>query len=230
MNNKLDFIGTKKLEKGVFLGYEFEQPIDFYVDLLKGERSGIMGTPERRKEIIDVCLQTFMKNGLAHTSTRDLCDALNMQAGGIFYYYNTKDEIIIACAEEATVRIERDLIGVALKDVDNPEKLAKDLYDRAVAMRPLMKFFVSVCSTSKYDEAIQPSLDKLSERYKVYTEQFADKLCCSPKDVAPYVYIVINTMLSYMLFGKKNFVAPQLELVYNALKEMLKIRDSKKAI
>ncbi len=180
-----------------------------------------MGTPERKKEIIDVCLQTFMKNGLAHTSTKMLCKALNMHTGGIFYYFSTKDEIVIACAEEAKERIERDLFGIAINDLEQPEKLAKDLYERAVAMRPLMKFFVSVCSTSKYDQAIQPSLDKLSVRYKNYTEQFAEKLHSTPEAVAPYVYIVINTMLSFMLFGKTNFVAPQLELVYGVLTQIL---------
>ncbi len=180
-----------------------------------------MGTPERKKEIVDVCLKTFMENGLAHTSTKKLCKALNMHTGGIFYYFPTKDEIVIACAEEAKERIERDLFGIAINDVNDPDKLAKDLYERAVAMRPLMKFFVSVCSTSKYDQAIQPSLDKLSVRYKNYTEQFADKLGTTPEAVAPYVYIVINTMLSFMLFGKKNFVAPQLELVYGVLLQIL---------
>ncbi len=184
-----------------------------------------MGTPERKKEIIDVCLQTFMKNGLAHTSTKMLCKALNMHTGGIFYYFPTKDEIVIACAEEAKERIERDLFGGAINDVECPEKLINDLYERATEMRPLMKFFVSVCSTAKYDHAVQPSLDKLSVRYKAYTEQFAERLGTTPEAVAPYVYIVINTMLSYMLFGKKNFVAPQLELVRNVLNEMLKKRD-----
>ncbi len=184
-----------------------------------------MGTPERKKEIIDVCLQTFMKNGLAYTSTKTLSKALNMHTGGIFYYFPTKDEIVIACAMEAKRRIEKDLFGVAINDIDYPEKLEKDLYDRANAMRPLMKFFVSVCSISKYDEAMRSSLEELSKRYKKYTEQFADRLCCTPADVAPYVYIVINTMLSYMLFGKDNFSSPQLDIVRSALNEMLKKRD-----
>ncbi len=187
-----------------------------------------MSPSDRKKEVVDVCLETFMVKGLSHTSTKDLCDALNLNSGGVFWYFKTKDEIVIACAEEAAIRIENDLVGAALKDIDNPEKLAKDLHDRSIKMRPLMKFFVSVCSSSKYEEAIQPALDNLSERYKHYIKKFAEKVCCSEDEIAPYVYIVINTLLSYMLFGKKSFTAPQLEMSYNALLDFLNRRDNKK--
>ncbi len=189
-----------------------------------------MSSSDRKKEVVDVCLKTFMAKGLSHTSTKDLCDALNLNSGGVFWYFKTKDDIIIACAEEAAIRIENDLVGAALADIDDPEKLAKDLHDRSVKMRPLMKFFVSVCSSSKYEEAIQPALDNLSQRYKHYTRKFAEKLCCSEEEIAPYVYTVINTMLSYMLFGKKSFTAPQLTMAYDALVEFLKKRDSGKSV
>ncbi len=184
--------------------------------------------PSRKQEIVNVCLETFMKNGLAHTSTRDLSAALNMNNAVVFYYFKNKDDIVIACAEEATIRIERDLIGVALNDIEDPEKLMRDLRVRADKMRPLMKFFVSVCACEKYDDAIQRMLDNLTHRYDDYANKFAEVLCCTPEEVAPYVYTGINTMLSYMLFGKKTFSAPQIGLVKNALIGFLEKRDQNK--
>ncbi len=184
-----------------------------------------MSPSDRKQEVIDVCLKTFTLKGLSHTSTKDLCNALGLNSGGVFWYFKTKDDIIIACAEEAVIRIENDLIGAALENIEKPDTLAKDLHDRAIKMRPLMKFFVSVCSTSKYEDAIQPALDNLSNRYKHYTQKFAEKLCCSEEEIAPYVYIVINTLLSYMLFGKKSFTAPQLEMAYKELIRLLEKRN-----
>ncbi len=183
--------------------------------------------PARKQEVINVCLETFMKKGLAHTSTRDLSAALDLNNGGVFYYFKTKDEIIIACAEEASIRIENDLIGVALKDIENPKKMIEDLIARANAMRPLMKFFVSVSACPQYAEALQPTFDALTKRYDHYAEKFSQVLKCEPKEVAPYVYTGINTMLSYMLFGQERFSAPQLELIYNALVGFLEKRDRK---
>ncbi len=188
-----------------------------------------MSPADRKQAIVDTCLATFMKKGLAHTSTKDLCDALHLNSGGVFYYFKSKDDIIIACAEEAAIRIERDLIGVAMHDVEQPEKMAKDLHERANQMRNLMKFFVTVVSSSKYSDAIQPSLDRLSLRYQYYVQQFAEKLACPPEEIAPHVYIVINTMLSYMLFGRDSFVAPQLVMVYHKVCELLERKRAKSA-
>ncbi len=184
--------------------------------------------PTRKQEIIHVCLETFIKKGLAHTSTRDLSAALNMNNGAVFYYFKTKDDIVIACAEAASMRIERDLISVALEDIEDPKKMMSDLRDRADAMRPLMQFFVSVCTCSKYTKILQSTFDKLTERYDHYAEEFSEALCCKTEEVAPYVYIGINTVLSYMLFGQERFSAPQLEIVYDALTGFLEKRDRNK--
>ncbi len=185
--------------------------------------------PARKREVIDVCLNTFMKKGLAHTPTKDLCAALNLNTGGVFYYFKTKDEIVIACAEEAAIRIERDLIGLALKDIENPEKMMSDLRTRADEMRPLMKFFVSVCSCDRYAKAVRPIYEALNKRYDYYVSKFSEVLVCEPKEVAPYVYIGINTMLAYMLFEMDGFVSPQIGLVCEALKGFLERRERAKA-
>ncbi len=187
---------------------------------------------ERKDEIVDRCLSTFMKHGLFDTTSKNLCDALNMNSGAVFYYFKSKNDIVIACAEEAKKRIERDLFGIAIDDLEEPEKLAKDLYERATVMQPLMKFFISVCTTPKYDKAMRQSLDNLNIRYQKYVEEIANKLCVSSKDVAPYVYITVNMMLSYMLFGETSFTAPQYELVYGKLVSILeknKVQKERKA-
>ncbi len=185
-----------------------------------------MGAPSKKRKIISGSLKAFMARGLNHTSTKDLSEALNMNESHIFYYFKTKDDIVIACADEAKIKIEKELIGSALKNIDNPDELEKDLYMRATKMRPLMQFFVTVCALPKYKNRIEPILTDLSVRYKHYNNKFAAKLNCKPEDVAPYVYIVINTMLSYMLFGyEEGYYAPQIPLVKKALVNFLKNRE-----
>ncbi len=167
-----------------------------------------------------------MKNGLSGTSMRKLGEALELDPTALYAHFETKDDVVIACAEEAAVRIEENLISMALKDVENPDNLIKNLYDRSREMKPMMKFFVSVCGLSKYETAMEPALLRLSQRYQYYVEKFAGKLNCSAEEIAPYVYIVINTMSSYMLFGKDEFIAPQLELCKQEITKLLKNKTS----
>lgn len=183
---------------------------------------------ERKKEIIDVCLSIFIKKGLTHTRTRDLCDALNMNSGGVFYYFKTKDEIILACTEEAAKRMERDLLDAALGSIEDPKKMIEKLWERSTALQPLMKFFVSVCACTKYEHAIQPILDQLTRRYHQYAQKFAEVFCCECEEIEPYVYITINTMFNYMMFGQKSYTESQLNLIYKVEMALLERRNQTK--
>lgn len=60
--------------------------------------------PDRKKEVINVCLDHFIEKGLSETSTRSLSSALQLQNAGLYYYFENKDEAIILCAEEAAIR------------------------------------------------------------------------------------------------------------------------------
>lgn len=74
---------------------------------------------DRKKEIINNCLELLVEKGLTQTITRELSKAMNMKlkSGGMYYYFNSKDELIIACAEEAVIRVENSLFVSALKEL-----------------------------------------------------------------------------------------------------------------
>ncbi len=186
-----------------------------------------MNITERKKEIIGICLETFIRDGLLNTSMRDLGKALGLDPTALYNHFESKDEVVIACAEEATVRIESELFVAALKDIDDPVKLVKDLDRKAVAMRPLMQVFINVCTSQRYSNKLKEVKLRQGDRYRFYIGKIAEKLGCSYDDVAPLFYIVANTMFSYMIYDPDNFSAPQLNMVYNSLKEFLRQRNNK---
>ena len=56
--------------------------------------------PDRKKEVINVCLDHFIEKGLSETSTRSLSGALKLQNAGLYYYFSSKDEAVILCAKK----------------------------------------------------------------------------------------------------------------------------------
>ena len=87
--------------------------------LTKLIRSGKMET-DRRKEVVNACLNLFVERGLYKTSTRDLSKALSLQSGGLYYYFQTKDDAVVACVEEAISRLEDTLIVPVKKEIFDP--------------------------------------------------------------------------------------------------------------
>lgn len=180
-----------------------------------------MGYTDRKEEVLDACLEQFIKKGLYRTTSRDLSKALKLQSSGFYYYFSTKDEAVIACAEEASFLLEDGLIIPALGDLGDPDRLVSNLYERANMLAPMMRFLSQVCSANEYKEAMKPALFRLSQRYKEYAKRFAKKFDCDVHDIEPYVYICISAISNYMLFEEQSYIAPQMEMVKEKLKELL---------
>lgn len=87
-------------------------------------------------KVIDTCLDCFIEKGLTATTTKDLCDALGVCNGAIYYYFKTKEEIVLACAEAAIDRIEQSAFAVVLeniKDIADMMEHLSELADKDVA-------------------------------------------------------------------------------------------------
>lgn len=175
---------------------------------------------ERKAEVINICLDHFIEQGLFATSTRSLSKALKLQSGGLYNHFSSKDEAVIVCAEQAAIRLEETLISPAIKDMSDPDRMMKRLYSRADEMAPTMRFLASVCSSERYRDDMKPVLNRLSERYEHYTEKAAQKLGCSKEDIEPYVYMTITSFANYMIFAEDRYIYPQIKLVKDALNNL----------
>lgn len=206
-----------------FFTYASSERLIEGMDKIASREKGFTVETDRRKEVIDICLDAFVSQGLAETTSRDLSSALKLQSGGLYYYFKSKDDAVVACAEEAAVRLEDILILPALKDVDDPDIMIESLRKRADEMAPTMKFLAQVCSTPKYNDSMKPALSRLCKRYVRYAEKFADKLHCDVDEISPYVYLCITAVSNYMIFGEQDYISPQMRLIKN---EIIKLKNN----
>ena len=176
---------------------------------------------ERKKEIVDICLDCFIKNGI-NASTRTLSSAINMQSGGVYYYFKSKAELVTACAEEAIGRIEDRAFGYALNNISDIEKMLDNIGNIASELSPTMRFLVSVCVSEEYGALIKPELSRLAERYVSYTKNVAELLGASEEVVRPYVHLCILALNNYMIFSERALFDPQIEAAKAAFSNIKK--------
>ena len=180
---------------------------------------------ERTKELIGICLDCFIEKGLTVTTTTDLCNANNLQNGGIYYYFDTKEEMVLACAEEAISRIEQGAFGIALEDIKDVANMVEHLGSLADEMSPAMRFLVSVCVSQEYGEKIKPYLVKLAERYPYYTVKIAEILGCTKEEVEPYVHLSILALNNFMIFNERALFLPQIEAAKKGLMQLARRKE-----
>ena len=173
-------------------------------------------------KVIDSCLDCFIEKGLTVTTTKDLCDALGLCNGAIYYYFKTKEEIVLACAEEAINRIEHSAFTIVLNNLNDITDMMEILSELADKMSPVMRFLVSVSVSKEYGEKVKPYLVKLAGRYPYYTEKISEILGCPPAEVAPYVHLSILAINNYMIFAERALLQPQLTAAKNGLLKLIK--------
>lgn len=176
---------------------------------------------DRKKDVIDSYLERFVSQDLSDTSVRDLGDSLQMQSGALYWYFNSKDEAVIACADEAANRLELNVIAPVVNEIADPELMIKRLFSRANEMAPTMRFFSQVCSTPKYTANMQAVLKKLSQRNELYAGKIAKLYGLQLNRVELYLNFLIAVIANYMLFGENILLDSSLELVSSATKTLL---------
>lgn len=146
--------------------------------------------------------------------------SVRRQSCGIYYYFSTKEEIVLACAEEAISRIEKAAFAIVLEDISDIKSMMDHLGELADKMSPTMRFLVSVCVSREYGEKAKPSLVRLAARYPYYTGRIAEILGCTDKEVAPFVHLSILAINNYMIFAERALFDPQIEAVKKELSRL----------
>lgn len=172
---------------------------------------------KKRRELLALCLDCLIEKGLTAVTTKELCSAAQLQNGGIYYYFTSKDEIVLACAEEAINRIEQAALDVVFEDLNDIRHMMEHLGSMADKMSPTMRFLVSVCVSQEYGEKVKPSLVRLAARYPYYTRRIARLLGCSESEVEPFVHLSILAINNYMIFAERALFDPQIEAAKNGL-------------
>ena len=180
---------------------------------------------ERTKTLIGKCLDCFIEKGLTATTTKDLCDANNLQNGGIYYYFGTKEDMVLACVEEAIDRIEKSAFGTVLEDIDDIANMMDHLGALSDRLSPTMHFLVSVCVSKEYGEKAKTYLVQLASRYPYYTQRVTEILGCTTEEVTPYVHLTILAINNYMIFNERALFEPQIEA---AKRELIRLAQRNK--
>lgn len=171
----------------------------------------------KRNSVINVCLEQFVDKGLYGTTSRDLSKALNLQSAGMYSYFENKDGAIVACAEQAAIKLEQQMFNVAFECLKTPGRDFAPVKALAKELSPMMRFFTQVCSTDKYEEQMRPILNKLSHRYESYVDGVAEITSLPIEKAQLLVFIGVTAIANYMVYQEDAYIDPLLSMIEKEL-------------
>jgi len=89
---------------------------------------------EREDQLLETATRLFKEKGYHSTSMQDLADALGMQKGSLYYYIESKEELLRRLLERATSFLTFQIDEIYASDLPPAEKLCWVLENHAVMM------------------------------------------------------------------------------------------------
>ena len=94
---------------------------------------------ERRKELIDTAERLFITNGYDQTAVSDIMKEVNLSQGAFYYYFESKEDVLVAILEKNVAVMESTLRQTADRT---------DL-DEAVKLNAMFNQFISITISGK---------------------------------------------------------------------------------
>lgn len=90
--------------------------------------------PSREDQLLATATRLFKEQGYHNTSMQDLADALGLQKGSLYYYINSKEELLHQLLERATSFLAAGIDEIYAASLPPAEKLRWALEAHAVTM------------------------------------------------------------------------------------------------
>ena len=140
----------------------------------------------RRADLVRAAAQLFREKGFERTTVRDIANAVGMQSGSIFYYFKSKEEILLVVMEEGLLLALQDQEVALAGKTDASDRLRalmrahlKTLLERGSDFIPVLLYEWKSLSTEsqsrivnlrdRYEQAWNETLETLKDQGRIPT-------------------------------------------------------------
>jgi AcrR family transcriptional regulator len=170
----------------------------------------------RRAQILDAARRCFLRNGFHATSMQDLFAASGLSSGAVYLYFASKEDVILAIAEEnmrdvvalihglATSRPE-DGIGAAISEVlDVVRKKHADDQLGGIAVLVWSEALRNPALAKRFDESLRQMRTDFADLVREYQAHAAATHDATPEALAAlFMSIIPGYILQLSLFGPR---------------------------
>lgn len=174
------------------------------------------------KEFLEPSFQYLVKNGLENTSVRDLCKAMDISYGSIYYWFDGKDDIYTSVVEYGVAKAATKLFKKAFEKMKNAElffsTFLDDVDDCTEDLRLVFQFATSI----DYGKVVRKKTEEFKEVYQKYIEELSDITGIACEDMAPIIYLLISIVVDYVVWQDREASEMQMRFLYKVISKLRK--------
>lgn len=175
----------------------------------------------KKEHIIEKCYECFAKNGIENTTTRDFCAAAEVNANTLYYYFDSKNDILVECVNYGYRQLESALFDT-LKEFD---KSSFDIFPALTKIgldyAPQMRFLHQAVSSPAYEEYREDQFKKVNAFYDRLGKELAERFECPYELIKDYIYEIMTLLSYFSLWGSRDMAAIQFNRIFNDFKSAI---------
>ena len=174
----------------------------------------------KKKEIIEICLQEFLVKGLEKTSVRDLCKVIVINGSTLYYYFDSKDNVIIECIKHEIEVIDTIIQSAVKSKLPTVTDFLKRIFEEFTKIGGGIRFIAQVFASPNHFKSCRSEVAALHKRYDNYAKQICDYYNISFEMFRPMFYIYLTIIYDYLIKGDEEYFKMQTDAVFEGVEKM----------
>ena len=169
----------------------------------------------------------LVERGLENITIREVCRGTGIVQGTLYYWFKDKTGIVCEAAQYGLKTVTDEIFEYVFASLDDLKGFFANCLDEISKYKKELRFIYQLAASPVYGEKIRKTGKDFNFIYDKYTHRLSLLLDCDEQTLKPLVYLFISAVLDYVIWDEKEKSQLELNFIYSALPEIMKVRHNK---
>ena len=169
----------------------------------------------------------LVERGLENITIREVCRGTGIVQGTLYYWFKDKTGIVCEAAQYGLKTVTDEIFEYVFASLNDLKGFSANCLDEIRKYKKELRFIYQLAASPVYGEKIRKTGKDFNFIYDKYTHRLSLLLDCDEQTLKPLVYLFISAVLDYVIWDEKEKSQLELNFIYSALPEIMKVRHNK---
>ena len=169
----------------------------------------------------------LVERGLENITIREVCRGTGIVQGTLYYWFKDKTGIVCEAAQYGLKTVTDEIFEYVFASLNDLKGFFANCLDEISKYKKELRFIYQLAASPVYGEKIRKTRKDFNFIYDKYTHRLSLLLDCDEQTLKPLVYLFISAVLDYVIWDEKEKSQLELNFIYSALLEIMKVRHNK---
>lgn len=176
---------------------------------------------EIKQKLISTTFEYLADNGLENSSLRDLCKAIGISTGSLYYWFDGKDNVYINAVKYGINKVANALFQFTLDTMSDPRVFFNSYLDEIDKYKREFRLILQVAASPLYGPEMRTKAVDFKLVYENYIDKLSEMIGCTAGELTPVIYMLISILTDYVVWEDREVSEMQVEHLYNYLTKNL---------